>query len=34
MRALKPHIAPVSEIFDLLGYDELALAEKRYLQPL
>ncbi|SFN77265.1 phosphoenolpyruvate mutase [Bradyrhizobium sp. Rc3b] len=31
--SIESHIAPLSEIFELLRYDELALAEKRYLQP-
>ncbi len=31
--SIESHIAPLNEIFELLKYDELALAEKRYLQP-
>nr|WP_036011931.1 phosphoenolpyruvate mutase [Bradyrhizobium yuanmingense] len=29
---IEPHIAPLSEIFELLRYDELALAEQQYLR--
>ncbi|WP_183258046.1 phosphoenolpyruvate mutase [Bradyrhizobium sp. CIR48] len=31
--SIESHIAPLSEIFELLRYDELAVAEKQYLQP-
>ncbi|MGY8678600.1 isocitrate lyase/phosphoenolpyruvate mutase family protein [Bradyrhizobium sp. UFLA05-153] len=31
--SIEPHIATLDEVFDLLGYDELARAEARYLQP-
>jgi len=31
--SIEPQIAPLSEIFELLRYDELAVAEKQYLQP-
>ncbi|WP_349516971.1 isocitrate lyase/phosphoenolpyruvate mutase family protein [Bradyrhizobium sp. Rc3b] len=30
---IESHIAPLSEIFELLKYDELAAAEKQYLRP-
>ncbi|RQH02158.1 MULTISPECIES: phosphoenolpyruvate mutase [Bradyrhizobium] len=31
--SIEPQIAPLCEIFELLRYDELAVAEKQYLQP-
>lgn len=31
--SIESHIAPLSETFELLRYDELAASEKRYLQP-
>lgn len=31
--SIEAHIAPLTEIFELLRYDELAASEKRYLQP-
>ncbi|WP_082813930.1 phosphoenolpyruvate mutase [Bradyrhizobium sp. DOA1] len=31
--SIESHIAPLTEIFELLRYDELATSEKRYLQP-
>lgn len=31
--SIESHIAPLSEIFELLRHDELAASEKRYLQP-
>ncbi|MCA6107927.1 phosphoenolpyruvate mutase [Bradyrhizobium cenepequi] len=30
---IEPHIATLDQVFDLLGYDELARAEARYLRP-
>ncbi|MEY9231362.1 2-methylisocitrate lyase-like PEP mutase family enzyme [Bradyrhizobium japonicum] len=30
---IEPNIADLEEVFDMLQYDELARAEKRYLQP-
>ncbi|WOH57603.1 hypothetical protein RX329_36350 [Bradyrhizobium sp. BWC-3-1] len=30
---IESHIAPLSALFELLGYDEFAAAEKQYLQP-
>ncbi|MBB4374411.1 phosphoenolpyruvate phosphomutase [Bradyrhizobium sp. cir1] len=31
--SIESHIAPLTEVFDLMRYDELAASEKRYLQP-